>query len=239
MVWGWAAFCSESPRLILIFFAAEKNGPPAVVVAATRSASDSNFRSGKGEWFRLQNAATPRLHRFLISGSNLGIDARFCLFTLSCVHRFLISGSDLRIDASFSLFTLFCASILDFRVKLGNRCKLFPVYPSFVHRFLISGSNLGIDARFCLFMPSSVHRFLISGSDLRIDARFCLFTPSFVHRFLISSPDLGIDAASSLLQLRIARLQHHRSCAEERPSCRMTVADAGRDRMPRRRHNPK
>ena len=28
--------------------------PPAVVVAATRSASDSNFRCCKGEWFRLQ-----------------------------------------------------------------------------------------------------------------------------------------------------------------------------------------
>ena len=26
------------------------------------SASDSNFRSGKGEWFRLQTATTPRLH---------------------------------------------------------------------------------------------------------------------------------------------------------------------------------
>ena len=176
MVWGWAAFCSESPRLILIFFAAEKNGPPAVVVAATRFASDSNFRSGKGEWFRLQNATTPRLHRFLISGSDLGIDARFCLFTPSCVHRFLISRPD-----------------------------------------------LGIDAWFCLFMPSCVHRFLISGSDLRIDARFCLFMPSSVHRFLISSPDLGIDAASLLLQLRTARLQHHRSCAEERPACSTVV----------------
>ncbi|MDY2858162.1 MAG: hypothetical protein SOU85_04330, partial [Candidatus Cryptobacteroides sp.] len=44
------------------------------------------------------------LHRFLISGSNLGIDARFCLFKPSCVHRFLISSSDLRIDARFCLF---------------------------------------------------------------------------------------------------------------------------------------
>ena len=72
-----------------------------------------------------------------------------------------------------------------------------------------------------------------------IDASFSLFTPSCVHRFLISSPNLRIDAASSLLQLRTARLQHHRSCTEEQPACRMTVADAGGGRIPRRRHNPK
>ena len=103
------------------------------------------------------------LHRFLISGPNLGIDAGFCLFMPSCVQRFLISGS-----------------------------------------------NLGIDAWFCLFMPSCVQRFLISRPNLRIDANFSPFSPSFVHRFLISGPDLRIDAASSLLQLRTARLQHSR-----------------------------
>ena len=32
---------------------------PATVVATTLSASDSNLGSGKGEWFRLQNATTP------------------------------------------------------------------------------------------------------------------------------------------------------------------------------------
>ena len=101
-----------------------------------------------------------RVHRFLISGSDLGITACFSPFKPSCVHRFLISRPDLRIDARFCLFM-----------------------PSCVHRFLISGPNLGIDARFCLFTPSSVHRFLISGSDLRIDASFSLFPPSCVHRF--------------------------------------------------------
>ena len=181
------------------------------------SASDSNLRRRKAEWFpwsgrgdydlprpilisspqrRIASPADRRrnagLHRFLISGPNLGIDARFCLFTPSFVHRFLISGSDLRIDARISPFT-----------------------PSCVHRFLISGPNLGIDAK----KPSR--------------------TAQRLHRFLISSPDLRIDAASSLLQLRTARLQHHRSCTEERPACRMTVADAGGGRIPRRRHNPK
>ena len=46
-----------------------------------RSVSDSILRCRKGEWFRLQNATTPRLQRFRISG-----------------------------------------------VKLGNRCKVMPVY---------------------------------------------------------------------------------------------------------------
>ena len=36
-----------------VIAAAVRNGPPASVVAATRSASDSNFRCREGEWFRL------------------------------------------------------------------------------------------------------------------------------------------------------------------------------------------
>ena len=63
------------------------------------------------------------VHRFLISGLNLGIDAGFCLFMPSCVHRFLISGPDLRIDA-----------------KKPSRTA------QRLHRFLISGPDLGIDA---------------------------------------------------------------------------------------------
>ena len=123
------------------------------------------------------------LHRFLISGPNLGIDAGFCLFTPSFVHRFLISGPDLGIDAGFCLFT-----------------------PYFVHRFLISGPNLGIDARISRFTATCMHRFLISCPDLRIDARFSRFTATCVHRFLISGPDLRITAAPSSQQCGMARL---------------------------------
>ena len=122
--------------------------PPAVVVAAaTRSASDSILRCREEERFRLQSATNPRLHRFLISGLDLGIDARFSLFKPSCVHRLLISGPDLRIDARFS-----------------------PETAQRLHRFLISGPDLRIDVRFSPFTPSSVHRFLISGPDLGITA---------------------------------------------------------------------
>ena len=106
--------------------------PPAAAVAATRSVSDSVFHCRKEEWFRLQNATTPRLQRFLISRgklwnrcketlknsqtaasildfrARLANRCRFCLFMPCCVHRFLISGLDLRIDASFSPFKPFC-----------------------------------------------------------------------------------------------------------------------------------
>ena len=83
------------------------------------------FRKATDLFYSQQHvtAETLTMHRFLISGSDLGIDARFCLFMPSCVHRFLISRPDLRIDAGFCLFT-----------------------PSGVQRFLISGSDLGIDA---------------------------------------------------------------------------------------------
>ena len=60
--------------------------PPATAVAATRSASDSNFRCREEEWFRLQTATTPPMHRFLISRPDLGITAGFCQETPSSVQ---------------------------------------------------------------------------------------------------------------------------------------------------------
>ena len=35
----------------------------------------------------------------------------------------------------FPVYALFRASILDFRLRLANRCKLFPVYALFRHEF--------------------------------------------------------------------------------------------------------
>ena len=94
------------------------------------------------------------VHRFLISGPNLGIDAKKPSRTAQRLHRFLISSPDLRIDASFS-----------------------PIPPSCVHRFLISSPDLGIDARISPKTTFCVHRFLISGPNLGIDA-----APSLLHR---------------------------------------------------------
>ena len=103
--------------------------------------------------------------------------------------------------------------------------RFSPFTRSCVHRFLISGPDLGIDVGFCLFMHSCVHRFLISGPNLGIDAKKPSRTAQRLHRFLISGPNLGIAAAPSLLHRRMALLRN-------------VVAYAGRDKSPRRRHNP-
>ena len=98
-------------------------------------ASDSILRCREREWFRLQNVTTTRLHRFLILGLDLGIDARFHPETSSIVHRFLISGPDLGVDASFAGFLA---------ARRGGPCKdgiyqgvARPVGPLF--RFVGSG----------------------------------------------------------------------------------------------------
>ena len=76
---------------------------PATVVAATRSASDTNLRCRREEWFRLQNG--------LATASILDFRARL--------------GNRCRV---FPGSALKCAVILDFRARLANRCKVLPVY---------------------------------------------------------------------------------------------------------------
>ena len=108
------------------------------------------------------------VHRFLISGPNLGIDARFSRFTPSFVHRFLISGPNLGIDARFSRFT-------------ATR----------VHRFLILGGQFGNRCMDCPETASLLQRFLISGPDLRITASFSQETALRLQRFSISGGQFG------------------------------------------------
>ena len=141
----------------------------AMPVYALLCAAIPDFRGSI--WESLQGYA--RLRSLACSdsgfqGVNLGIAARLCPFTTSCVQRFLISSPDLRIDASFTPETSFC-----------------------VHRFLISSPDLRIDARFTPETFFCVHRFLISGTNLRIDACFSRFTPSCVQRLRISEGQFG------------------------------------------------
>ena len=172
------------------------------------SAPDSNFRRGKGKWFRLRK---PGLHRFWISGPNLGIDAKKPSRTAQSLHRFLISSPDLGIDASFSRFKPSCVHrFLISGSDLGIDARISPKTTFCVHRFLILRPDLRIDASFSRFKPSFVHRFLISCPNLGIDVSFSPKTTFCVHRFLISGPDLGIDAAQSSWLWRMARLQHSR-----------------------------
>ena len=115
------------------------------------------------------------------------------------------------------------ASILDFRPRLGNRCRKavaqrqrvpHPILISSRQRRMVSPAAAVATTTFRVRFYSSspqrrmvshaerrrnagLHRFLISSPDLGIDASFSLFTPSCVHRFLILSPDLGIDARIS------------------------------------------
>ena len=92
-------------------------------------------------------AGTMVLHRFLISSSNLRIDAAKRSKKGQSVHRFPISGPDLRIDATK-------------RPKQGQS----------VHRFSISSPDLRIDVAKRSKQGQSVHRFSISSPDFRIEA---------------------------------------------------------------------
>ena len=101
---------------------------PAVVVAATRSASDSVFCCRKEEWFRLQNATTPRLQRFLISRGKLWNRCKETLKNSQTAASILDFRARLGNRCKETLGnSLIRALILDFKAKLGNRCKVFPV----------------------------------------------------------------------------------------------------------------
>ena len=134
---------NDLSHLILIFVAAKKNGSPAV----------HPQRQPKSRLRLVSCCSDSGFH-----GVNSGIAAGFCLFTLCCVHRFLISGPDLRVDARISpelaqWLHRFLISGPDLRID----ARFSPFKSSFVHRFLISGPDLGIDVSFSPFTPSFVH----------------------------------------------------------------------------------
>ena len=126
---------------------------PAAAVAATMSASDSNFRSGKGEWFRLQRPwrlRCPRPILFFVAAKENGPPAAVVAAT-NFRDRFYFSLPQRRMvppavvvaatrSASDSILrcrngewfrlqnatTPTDASILDFEARLGNRCRFLP-----------------------------------------------------------------------------------------------------------------
>ena len=134
----------------------------------------------------------------------------------------------LAIAAGFSLFMPCCVQrFVISGGKLGNRCRdcpglalLLAVIPDFRGQTWQSLQGMpGIGPLAC-----SDSRF--QGVNLGITAGIARDWPSGVHRFLISGLNLRFTVAPSLLHRRMARLRN-------------VVADAGRDRSPRRRHNPK
>ena len=102
----------------------------------------------------------------------MGITARLCPFTPSCVQRFLISGGQFKNRCKvMPVYALLCAAIPDFRGSIWESLQGYcPFTPLACSDSLFEGVNLGIAARLCPFTSSCVQRFLISGQDLRIDA---------------------------------------------------------------------
>ena len=164
----------------------------------------------------------------------MGIAAGFCLETPSSVHRFLISGPDFRINA---------------RKPSRTAQRL--------HRFLISGSDLRIDVSFSPETASCVYRFLISRPDLRIAAAPSLLQlkTARLQRSRGVQAGTGCHEGGIILSkkppewhLPLPQPSHSNNlprpilffvAAKENGPPAAQSWDAGRDRMPRRRHNPK
>ena len=140
------------------------------------SASDSNLRCIEEEWFRLQTAAMPELQRFLISGGQFG---NRCKETLK-------NGPT-------------AAVILDFRARLANRCKVLP--GNAIFRALILDFRPRLGNR-CMVLPeNAIFRASILDFRPRI-GNHCIT--------LVAAVWNGPPASPSLRQRRTARLQHHR-----------------------------
>ena len=95
------------------------------------------------------------------------------------------------------------ASILDFKPRLGNRCKLFP-------------GNILLRASILDFKPRLANRCMLFLGNILLPASILDFRPKLENRcstIVAAAKKNGPPAAWSW--------------------------DAGRDRMPRRRHNPK
>ena len=94
------------------------------------SASDSNLRRRKKKWFRLlrrRRLRGPRLILFFVPAKEMVPPADRHDPTVASILDFRLRLENQCRD--FPVYALLRASILDFRLRLGNRCKDFPVYP--------------------------------------------------------------------------------------------------------------
>ena len=132
----WPAYVSrcgsDLPRPILFFVAAKKNGF-ACRTSLPLGCIDSWFQSQTWESMQgFPRKRHPSCSDSWFEGVNLGITAGFHPETSSIVHRFLISGPDLGVDASFAGFLAarrggFAQSLRSFAGSLaarrGGPCK--------------------------------------------------------------------------------------------------------------------
>ena len=104
-----------------------------------------------------------------------------------------------------------------------------------LHRFLISGPDLGIDAA-----ENSLPAAAVAATLFRVRLYFTLLQRGMVSPATVVC---GIDMKRPILIFVAAKKKGpHASpldLQDEWPACRMIVPDAGGNRMPRRRHNPK
>ena len=99
------------------------------------------------------------------------------------------------------------ASILDFRGRLANRCKVLPVYA--LLRASILDFRLKLENRCRVFPGNAFQRASILDFMPRLANR-CSFLPGNA-----SCTAVILDLRGSIWE----SLQHHRSCSEELPAC--------------------
>ena len=150
------------------------------------------------------------------------------------------------------LFGLLAASIHKSGPEIGNRCTDCPCFDLFAAS--IRKSGLEIKNRCSAIVPASITARLQQVLPLRCRVRFYFSSPqSRIARLLLCRGRRGERPACCFIvvagknsppaEARCRSIEWPacsiRSRIDELPACRMTVAGAGGDRLPRRRHNPK
>ena len=149
-------------------------------------------------------------------------------------------------------FDILAASIRKFGLEIGNRCTDCPCFDLLSASILKSGLEIGNRCTDCPCFGLLVASIRKSGPEIGNRCTDCPFFDLFAasirkSRLEIKNRCNTIVPASITARLPLCRRRKVElpACCfvvvagDERPACRMTVAGAGRDRTPRRRHNPK
>ena len=123
-------------------------------------------------------------------------------------------------------FDLFAASIRKFGLEIKNRCRDCPCFDLLAASIRKSGLEIGNRCTEVPGMMLAVAVIVNSGPEIK---NHCV--PSFRQ---VEWPACAVVAATVPRPILIFVVSKKSSSA-----CRMTVAGAGRDRLPRRRHYPK
>ena len=140
----------------------------------------------------------------------------------------------------FPVYALLRASILDFRARLANRCKLFPDYTLLRASILDFKPKLGNRcSTIVVAVENGPPATAVAATIFRVRFKFLCSKEEWPACYGRSGNDLPRPILITLQQRRTARWLQHRCCTEEWFRLQDAVADAGGDWMSRRRHNPK